>query len=217
MSNLTDRNKDVKKLNKLVQTMLSLAMEDIKKAGVTGVVFETYRTQERQNYLYCQGRTVNECVSAGIKRDFAVKYCTPNKGEITWTLKSQHTLNKAVDVVPIINGKLTWDHNAEEQLKIVSTMAAYGFECGTNWEKNRDSCHYQVKGSFTNVFNEKNNTVYVTKVIQKALNRKIKAGLVVDGIWGKKTTEAVNKFRKSQKYKTAFGYIGPVAFKALMR
>lgn len=215
--NLTERYDDVNKLNKLVRTMLRLALEEINKSGVKASVFETYRTQERQNYLYCQGRTVRECEAVGIKKEFATKYCTPEKNQITWTIKSVHTRKKAVDVVPKINGKLTWSHTAKEQTKIVSIMAAYGFECGTNWKKNRDSCHYQVKGDFTSAFTQKNNTTYVTKVIQKALNKKIKAGLVVDGVWGNKTTAAVNKFRKSQGYKTALGQIGAEAFEALVK
>lgn len=217
MSNITDRISDVNKLNILVRTMLRLAMADITKAGITAAVFETYRSQDRQNFLYCTGRTAKECISAGIKKEFANKYCTPAKNEVTWTLSSQHSQNKAVDLVPKINGKLTWDSTKKEQQTIVKIMAAYGFECGANWVKNKDSCHYQVKGKFGSVFSTNNNTTYVTAVIQRALNKKVNAGLVVDGIWGKKTTEAVNKFRKSQKYLTAFGQIGAIAFTNLMK
>lgn len=217
MSNITERISDVNRLNKLVRTMLNLAMVDIKKAGISAEVFETYRTQERQNYLYCTGRTVKECVSEGINKEFASKYCTPEKGEITWTLTSQHTQTKAVDLVPKIKGKLTWDNAAKEQQTIVKIMSAYGFECGANWKNYKDSCHYQVKGNFGKIFNANNNTTYVTEVIQRALNKKVNAGLTVDGIWGKKTTQAVNKFRKSQRYLTAFGQIGAVAFTALMK
>ncbi|HWT75839.1 MAG TPA: M15 family metallopeptidase [Mobilitalea sp.] len=217
MSRLTEQCKDVKKLNKLVQTMLLLAMADIQKAGVTAVVYETYRTQDRQIYLYCQGRSVKECIIDGIDKALAMQYCSPEKNQITWTLDSVHTTHKAVDLVPKMNGKLAWDHTTKEQLTIINAMAKYGFECGINWGTNKDSCHYQVKGAFNNVFTEKKNTTYVTQVIQKALNQKMNAGLVVDGIWGKKTTAAVNKFRKSQGYKTAFGQIGVIAFEALMK
>jgi peptidoglycan L-alanyl-D-glutamate endopeptidase CwlK len=38
-------------------------------------------------------------------------------------------------------------------------------------------------------------------MIQKALNSKIKANLVVDGKWGSATTKAVNKFRAKQGWK----------------
>jgi hypothetical protein len=89
-------------------------------------------------------------------------------------------------------------------------MARYGFECGTNWDTNRDSCHYQVKGTFTNVFTRGFTTPYVTMTIQKAL------GIDADGKWGSITTKAVNDFRKSMGYKTALGQIGAEAFKALI-
>ncbi len=214
---VTTRYSDVNKLNKLVQTMLKLALADIKKSGVEAVVYETYRTQDRQNYLYCQGRTVAECVSAGISKKFAQQYSKPEKNKVTWTLKSMHTQKKAVDVIPVINGKLTWTHTAKEQLTIVKIMSSYGFECGVNWSKVKDATHYQVNGNFTSLFDEKHNNTYVTKAIQAALNRKIKAGLKVDGVWGKQTTDAVNKFRKSMKYKTALGQLGAVGLEALLK
>ena len=188
-----------------------IELKDIKAAGVDAVVFETYRPQERQNYLYCLGRTVEEAVAKGINKKFAVQYCNPKAGESTWTLNSVHKSCKAIDVVPRIKGKLTWSHTAKEQLIIVKCMARYGFECGTNWTTNRDSCHYQVKGTFTNIFCKGFTTTYVTKVIQKAL------GIEEDGSWGKQTTKAVNDFRKSMGYKTALGQIGAEAFKALMK
>lgn len=39
------------------------------------------------------------------------------------------------------------------------------------------------------------NTTYVTKVIQKALNNKIDAKLIVNGLWDDKTTDTVDEFR----------------------
>ena len=42
------------------------------------------------------------------------------------------------------------------------------------------------------------------------------AKLKVDGLWGPKTTEAVNKFRKQQEYKLINGQLGPIALKALL-
>ena len=56
MSN-TDQCRNTKKLNKLVQIMLAAALAEIKAKGVNPLVIETYRTRERQNYLYGQGRT----------------------------------------------------------------------------------------------------------------------------------------------------------------
>ena len=54
MSNVTDQCRNTKKLNKLVQIMLAAALAEIKAKGVNPLVIETYRTRERQNYLYPQ-------------------------------------------------------------------------------------------------------------------------------------------------------------------
>jgi peptidoglycan L-alanyl-D-glutamate endopeptidase CwlK len=52
--------KDLNELNPLVKVMLELALDDIRRQGTNPLVVETYRPQERQNYLYCQGRTTSE-------------------------------------------------------------------------------------------------------------------------------------------------------------
>lgn len=57
-------------------------LEECKRRNYQFEIREAYRTQERQRYLYQQGRT--------------------RPGNIvTWTLKSWHTLRLAIDVYPI--------------------------------------------------------------------------------------------------------------------
>jgi peptidoglycan L-alanyl-D-glutamate endopeptidase CwlK len=214
MSKLPERCNDLKELNVLVRTMLELALEDIRSQDVDPLVVETYRPQARQNYLYCQGRTIAECVAKGINQSFAAAYCNPKGGKVTWTLNSVHKSRKAVDVVPqrIVNGKMTaiWNTQDPQTQIIIRTMQKYGFEAGANWMKSPDSPHFQVKGSFTGQYDAKHTTPYVTAVIQRAL------GINVDKSWGPKTTDAVNKFRKAMGYKFNHGQLGATAFKALM-
>lgn len=195
--------------------MLELALEDIRSQGVNPLVVETYRPQERQNYLYCQGRTIAEATAKGINSTFAKAYCNPKAGKVTWTLNSVHKSRKAVDVVPQRNGKAIWNTKDKDTQIIIYTMQKYGFEAGANWTTTPDSPHFQVKGDFANVFDAKHNTVFVTKVIQSALNKKECNNLMLDGKWGKATTEAVNRFRKCMGYKTALGQIGAEALRAL--
>jgi peptidoglycan L-alanyl-D-glutamate endopeptidase CwlK len=201
--------------------MLELALVDIKRQGVNPLVVETYRPQERQNYLYCQGRGVAECTAKGISKAFAMKNCNTKVGKVTWTLNSEHKSRKAVDIVPqrLVNGKMTaiWNTKDKQTQIIINTMQKYGFEAGANWVTTPDSPHFQVKGNFNNVFTKTNNTIYVTKAIQKALNNKVDAKLMADGTWGNNTTDAVNKFMKSIGYKTALGQINKDAYKELMR
>jgi peptidoglycan L-alanyl-D-glutamate endopeptidase CwlK len=220
MNNIPERNNNPQELNKLVKVMLELALDDIRSQGVNPLVVETYRPQERQNYLYCQGRTIAECTAKGISSSFAKAYCNPNGGKKpTKTLNSVHTARKAVDVVPqrIVNKKMTaiWNVNDPQTQIIIKTMQKYGFEAGANWDNFVDSPHFQVKGDFTAVFDAKHTTPYVTKAIQTALNERKCNNLTVDGKWGPATTEAVNVFRKCQGYKTALGQIGSEALNAL--
>ena len=221
MNKLPERCSDIGTLNKLVQVMLLLALADIQSQGVNPLVVETYRQQQRQNYLYCQGRTIYEAVIKGINNAFATAYCSPKSGKITWTLNSVHKSRKAVDVVPqrLVNGKMVaiWNTKDPQTQIIIRTMQKYGFEAGANWTSTPDSPHFQVKGNFGSVFDAKHTTPYVTKAIQAKLNERECNTLGVDGKWGPATTDAVNRFRKCMGYKTALGQIGADAFITLMK
>jgi len=214
MNKLPERCNDIGQLNRLVRVMLDLALTDIKSHGVNPLVVETYRPQERQNYLYCQGRTIAECTQKGINKSFAEAYCNPGAGKVTWTLNSVHKSRKAIDVVPQrkVDSKMAaiWNTKDPQTQIIIKTMQKYGFEAGANWTSSPDSPHFQVKGDFTNVFDRKHTTPYVTRAIQTAL------GIKADGKWGPGTDTAVIAFRKSQKYKTLTGILGADALKVLL-
>lgn len=203
MSNVTDQCRNTKKLNKLVQIMLAAALAEIKAKGVNSLVIETYRTRERQNYLYGQGRTWAQCLAAGVP----AAYARPSLAQITWTLNSIHCVKKAVDVVATRKGKAIWNAADKDTKIIIEVMEKYGFEPGANWEKSPDSPHYQVKGDFKSVFDQGHNTTYVTKTIQRALKTKGFYNGAIDGKWGSATTKAVNAFRKSNKW-TKNGKVG---------
>lgn len=214
MVKLPERCNDPQELNKLVRVMLELAVNDIRRQLVNPLVVETYRPQERHNYLYCQGRTVAECVARGINQAFAEAYCNPKAGKVTWTLNSVHKTRKAVDVVPqrIINGRMVaiWNSADPQTQIIIRTMQKYGFEAGANWVTTPDSPHFQVKAEFTNLFDRNHNTDFVTKAIQTAL------GINADGKWGNGTDAAVIAFRKSQHYKTLTPILGADALRVLL-
>ena len=179
-----EQYRDVRELNPLVQVMLKLAIADIVKQGVAPLIIETYRSQERQNMLYCQGRTIGEVVAKGINGTFARAYCNPKGGKVTWTLNSVHKSRKAVDVIPQRNGKAIWNTNDSQTQIIIKTMQKYGFEAGANWKTTPDSPHFQVKGDFKKEFCKDHTTIYVTRAIQERLNKRDCNNLKVDGIWG---------------------------------
>jgi peptidoglycan L-alanyl-D-glutamate endopeptidase CwlK len=209
--------RDLKELNPLVDLAVSLAMSEMKHNGIEPLVTETFRPQERQNYLYCQGRTIDECVAKGIDIAFATKYCNTGAREVTWTLDSVHTSKKAVDLIPQRDGKAIYDVNDSQTRQVIAIMTKYGFEAGANWKSNKDSPHFQMKGNFSTSFSKEHTTKYVTMAIQTALNKRINAGLKVDGAWGDKTTKAVNDFREKMKYSAINGAIGMGAYVDLMK
>jgi len=200
--NNTEQCRDIEELNPLCQILLNKALGDIKASGINPLIVETYRSQVRQNYLYSLGRTVK-----GTK--------------VTWTQVSIHTKRNAVDVVPQrkIDGKMTaiWNAQDKETKKIIAIMIGYGFEAGANWSSSPDSPHFQIKGvsKTAKSYSLTNTNSYITKMIQKALNSKIKANLIVDGKWGANTTKAVNKFRAKQGWKED-GKVGVETLKKLL-
>ncbi len=211
---VTDQCRDAGKLNVLVQVMLAAALKEIKSAGVNPLVVETYRSKERQYYLYGQGRTAAQCVAAGIPAAKAKKYARSGK-QCTWTLNSIHIQKKAVDVIPMRNGKAIWNAQDKDSKKIIEIMQKYGFEAGANWTKSPDSPHFQVKGDFSKVFMQGKTTTYVTRTVQRALE---KFGFYygdVDGIWGAGTTKAVNRYRKANGWLQS-GKLGKTGLKKLL-
>ena len=201
MSN-TDQCRDIEELNPLCQILLKKALEDIKAVGINPLIVETYRSQVRQNYLYSIGRTVS-----GTK--------------VTWTQSSIHTQRNAVDVVPqrLISGKMTaiWNANDKETKKVITIMEKYGFEAGANWSTSPDSPHFQIKGvsKTAKSYSLTNTNSFITMMIQRLLNEKNNARLIVDGKWGSNTTKAVNKFRAKQGWKED-GKVGVETLKKLL-
>lgn len=175
------------RLNKVVEVLLKLAIADCKAKGVTPLIVETIRTQERQYWLFGQGRTAEQLM----KYHIPVKYA--HKGNIvTQVTSSIHQLRCAVDVVPMRNGAAIWNSNDKDTKILVYTMTQYGFEAGANWKNFKDSPHFQIKlpEPGYNSVSQSNTTKYLTTAIQQKL------GIKADGIWGKGTNEAVIFWRK---------------------
>lgn len=204
---VTKTVRDTSELNPLVEVMLNVAVKKIKKKGINPLITETYRPKERQYYLYGQGRSVAACVGAGMPKSYAQKYARSGT-QVTWTLNSIHIKRCAIDLIPQrkVSGvmKAIYDRNDKETKQIISIMENVGFEAGANWSNSPDSPHFQVDGISTKgkYFKKSNTNKYVTKMIQRQLK---KAGFykdyTVDGNWGKATTNAIKKWKKSCGWK----------------
>lgn len=78
--------RDIAELTPNAQKACDLFMIECKNQGLNVLIIETYRSQERQDYLYAQGRT--------------------RKGNIvTWTKNSRHTSRRAWDICQNIKGQ----------------------------------------------------------------------------------------------------------------
>ena len=79
MVDVTTACRDISELTKTAQKACNLFMQKCRSAGYDIFITETYRSQERQNYLYSIGRT------------------RPGN-KVTWTKNSRHTSRRAWDI-----------------------------------------------------------------------------------------------------------------------
>ncbi|CAM3265335.1 hypothetical protein DESA109040_05810 [Deinococcus saxicola] len=80
-----------------------------KSRGIVPLAYETFRTAERQAYLYASGRTRPGPV-------------------ITYTLDSAHELGVAGDWVPLVGGKQSWDVGLYNEIYAAVPPGAFGLE-----------------------------------------------------------------------------------------
>ena len=66
----------------------------LENRGLDPVIVESYRSKERQRWLYGQGRSKWQCIRAGI----SPAYSHPGP-IVAWTLKSNHLKGKAFDTI----------------------------------------------------------------------------------------------------------------------
>lgn len=107
--------------------------------GIQFRVTSTYRSVEAQNALYAQGRT--------------------KPGNIVTNAKggqSYHNWRVAYDVVPVIDGKISWSNEA-----IFAAIGYFGKQCGLEWGGDfpniKDMPHFQLTlgYSFNDFINKK--------------------------------------------------------------
>ena len=116
---------DIKELLPVAQMACNLFLAECKKRGVDIFITETYRSQQRQNELYAQGRTAPGNI-------------------VTWTLSSRHTSRLAWDIAT--NGSELYNLSVlrkagqiAEKLGITwggkwTTPDMPHFEVSTNWK-----------------------------------------------------------------------------------
>lgn len=123
MLDVTTTCRDVSQLIEQAQKACNLFMDKCKDKGLNVLITETYRSQERQNYLYEQGRT------------------RPGN-KVTWTKSSRHTSRRAWDICKNIKGQEYSDSNFFKQCGEIA--AELGITWGGIWKSSPDTPHFEI-------------------------------------------------------------------------
>ena len=109
LDQIRDMNELAQAMRDRIEPWLQKARAFLKPLGYDALIVETYRTPERQAYLYSLGRS------------------RPGK-VVTYTLDSVHQLRCAVDWVPVKDGQAVWDAKLYERVYKAVPLAEYGLE-----------------------------------------------------------------------------------------
>lgn len=118
--NVATACRDINELSTLAQTACKLFLATCKARGINIFITETYRSQDRQDYLYAQGRTREGNV-------------------VTWTRSSRHTSRRAWDIA--CNGNVLYD---KAMIRKAGAVAAeLGITWGGTWST-PDMPHFEI-------------------------------------------------------------------------
>ncbi|MCT6925263.1 M15 family metallopeptidase [Metasolibacillus sp.] len=119
--------RDIAELLPTAQTACKLLFQECYKAGIRNVfITETYRSQERQNYLYAQGRT----------RPGAI---------VTWTLSSKHKSRLAWDIAV---GPPNTLYDASILNKVGAIARKLNIIWGSDWAGSIDRVHFEINSTW---------------------------------------------------------------------
>lgn len=127
MSSVTSTCRDISELTRAAQLACRLLFQECYKAGIKDIfITETYRSQERQNYLYAQGRT--------------------RPGQIvTWTKSSNHKSRLAWDIA-VAPPKTLYDIGT--LTKVGAIAKKLGITWGGTWANNIDRPHFEIHAAW---------------------------------------------------------------------
>ncbi|MGE7954798.1 M15 family metallopeptidase, partial [Lysinibacillus xylanilyticus] len=152
-TSVTQTCRDIAELLPAAQTACRLLFQECYKAGIKNIfITETYRSQERQNYLYAQGRT--------------------RPGQIvTWTLNSNHKSRLAWDIAVAPPQSL---YDVTTLNRIGAIARKLGITWGGDWVGSIDRPHFEVKKNW------KMPKGYVLGKVVVPSNSKMKVQLIVE-------------------------------------
>ena len=102
--------------------LVQLVESAIATSPIDFLVVEGVRSKERQRYLFDAGKSR--------------------------TMNSRHLTGDAVDLAPIIDGKVSWDwahfHDLSDHIKTVAKSIGVAVEWGGDWVSFKDGPHWQL-------------------------------------------------------------------------
>lgn len=150
---VTKTCRDLKELTPNAKVACEMFLEECKKQGLNVLITETYRSQERQNYLYEQGRTRAGKV-------------------VTWTKSSRHTSRRAWDVCKNIKGQ---EYSDSAFFKKCGAIAKkLGITWGGTWST-PDTPHFEIPTNWQPPKQQKKDDELI-----KAVDDIIKSGIKIN-------------------------------------
>ena len=123
MIDVTKPCRDLNQLSAQAQKACALFLEECKNQGLNVLITETYRSQERQNWLYEQGRNRSGPI-------------------VTWTKNSRHTSRRAWDICKNEKGQ---EYSDKAFFKKCAEIAALlGITWGGDWKSTPDTPHFEI-------------------------------------------------------------------------
>lgn len=153
MTSVTATCRDLAELTTAAQQACRLLFQECYKAGIDNIfITETYRSQERQKYLYAQGRTRSGKI-------------------VTWTLNSNHKSRLAWDIAV---GPPQSLYDVATLNRVGAIAKKLGIEWGGTWTNAIDRPHFEVKANW------KIPKGYVLGKVVVPSNSKLKVQLIVE-------------------------------------
>lgn len=163
-----EASRDIGKLHPIVKQNVELFLAFCKAKGLKVGISETYRSVERQDYLYSLGRTQKGSI------------VTNAKGS---DLASYHQWGLAVDFFQNIKG-LEYECDFMEQVGMYAEQ--FGFEWGGRWTSFKDMPHLQMTFGLSIKDLKAGRKVedVVPKTYSDAINKLVRKGVIEQpGLW----------------------------------
>lgn len=137
------------RVNAIARRKFLAVLQDVRGHGLPLLVWEVYRSREKQRALYAQGRSDEQLRKAGYTDSelklYRVWGYTADKPIVTKIINPRyHGAGRAMDCCWLVNNKPTWDVPMEWWQTYGRAAKAHGLVWGGDW-KMKDLAHVQLE------------------------------------------------------------------------